>query len=122
MEVITEILGKIGTDVESMEYGEYFILEREGFEDLIIEKKDDGYLSVMQYYLQNMDMMRDPEIVFDVTGDEWTPVMYENSPMTYRTSEGGLDGLDEFIETWNDNLRKQGFVEAAEDVETEAAA
>lgn len=79
--------------------------------DLTIEKVYDNVLSVEQHYTQRMDRMSAPEIRFDVSDyDNWVPVEYQNHdtfPQVYEADETGLDGLDELIETWDENLKHQ---------------
>lgn len=121
MDAIRDVLAAIGIEsVEEMDVNENYTVESEGFEDLVIEKVNDDYLSVMQYYTQRGDMMRDPEIVFDVSGDEWTAVMYRQDPTIHRRDEDGLPEATAFSEQWSENLRAQGFVGAADDVTRKA--
>lgn len=122
MDVIREILDAIGFDsVDEMDVNESYTIEVEAFQDLVVEKIAEDYLSVMQYYTQRGDMMRDPEAVFDVSGEEWTVVEFRQDPTVHRRDEDGLPEAQSFVEgLWSDNLRKQGFVDAAEDVTRKA--
>jgi hypothetical protein len=113
MEVINEVLDLLGVSVDDLELNERYELEGSvGIMDLTIEKVGASRLSVAHYYTQRGDLMRDPEIVFDTTGAEWTPVEYRQDPVSYKTDSDGVD-LGGFEKQWSDNLREQGFVDAA---------
>ena len=81
-------------------------------------------VSVSHTYEQHGDAMRDPEIVFLVTEDDWIPVSFRNdSTGAYRESmivEGGeiryvrpelTQELREFSQVWDRNLAAQGYLE-----------
>jgi hypothetical protein len=113
MNVIKEILQALGVESASeMDIGESYTVERDEFMDLTIEKIYEDKLSVAHYYTQRGDLMRDPEIVFDVSGDGWFPIEYRQDPGQFQRDKTGLD-LHGFVDTWNKNLRNQGFVEMA---------
>lgn len=116
MEVIIDILERFGVDsIAEMSINECYRIERDGFDDLVIEKVADDRLSVAQVYTQRGDLMRDPEVVFRIDDEGWTPVMYQHDPWQYEQDDNGLPDVRHFCEgTWNTNLRKQGFVTAAE--------
>lgn len=114
MEIIKQILEITGHGtVEDMELNDSVTLSAPGVMDLTIEKVGEGQLSVAHYWKQRGDMMRDPEIVFR-TGGEWVPVQFRQDPTFLQTDEDGLE-IQDFIETWEQNLRSQGFVDAAKD-------
>lgn len=78
--------------------------------DLSIERVGENRISVCQHYTKRMDLMRAPEVVFDYTDDEWTPVEYTNHdtvPQVYDANKEGLSGLDQLLETWEKNLQNQ---------------
>lgn len=113
MNTIKEILNIHGFDsVEDMPISYSIKLEVDGFMPLVIEKTDEHRLSVAHYYEQRSDLIRDPEIVFD--SQVWVAVEYIQDPFVYQRDEGGLVKATAFaLDTWDDNLRRQGFVEAA---------
>jgi hypothetical protein len=114
MQTVLDILDELGIEsVDEMKVNESHTISQEVFMDLTIEKVAEDRLSVMHSFTQNKDLMRDPEIVFDVAGNEWTPVVYQQSPNLYREDEDGLPDVGAFADTWDTTLRKQGFVEAA---------
>ena len=84
------------------------------FMDLTIEKVYEHRLSVAHYYIQRGDLMCDPEIVFNIANDEWVPVRFTNHPHIENWDENGLDGHDDFINQWDENLEDQGFIDRAE--------
>lgn len=111
MRSIREILDAEGTSVEDMDVGESYSYDGgDAINDLAIEKIAEDRLSVAQYYTQRGDLMRDPEVVFDVSDpDSWTPVEYRQDgfPNVHQRDEAGVDINDEFLETWDDNLGYQ---------------
>jgi len=115
MESITGILDALGVESpEELEPGEGYTIEADGFMDLTIEKIAENRLSVAHYFKQRGDLMRDPEIVFDISDGEWTPIEFRTDPHTHDFDETGLE-IDEFLDMWNRNLRNQGFIDNAED-------
>lgn len=83
-------------------------------------------VSVAHYYKQNGDLMRDPDMVFEVTPDmeTWGPVSYQQDNMgIYQEAVFMGNGqvmirpklvkeLKTFARTWDRNLDEQGFESA----------
>lgn len=114
MEAVEEILAAHGYDDPlDLDYDDLVKVEvGEAQMPLSIERVGEDRVSVAHHYTQRGDLMYDPEIVFDVSGDEWTPVRYTQHPFAHQYDPEGLD-LDGFPATWDDNLREQGYVQAA---------
>lgn len=113
MQVINEILAQLGIEsVAEMDVNESYTLEVEGHNDLTIEKIGPQRLSVAHHYVQRGDLMCDPEVVFEIEDGLWTPIEYTQHPRVYERDESGLN-LSEFLSRWEQNIRRQGFVEAA---------
>jgi hypothetical protein len=107
-------------------------LEAPGFMRLVIEHVGAGprggeLVSVAHYGEQNGDLMRDPEIVFEVSVGTWYPVSIQQDYVgSYREAVSvGEDGrvyvrpadvrdIQAFAHVWDRNLKHQGFVDAAE--------
>jgi hypothetical protein len=107
-------------------------LEVPGFMRLVIEHVGTGprsgeLVSVAHYGEQNGDLMRDPEIVFEVADGQWQPVSIQQDYVgSYREAVvGGADGkvyvrpaevrdIAAFARIWDRNIKHQGFVDAAE--------
>ncbi len=84
-------------------------------------------LAVAHTYVQNSDVMRDPEVVTEVTsGDpDWLPISFrqDNLGILHEAvvSEGSVllfhhglvADLRQFMAFWDQNLRQQGFIDAA---------
>lgn len=114
MDAAKTILDRLGIEsIEEMTVNESHTIEVEGYEDLTIEKVGPHRLSVAHHYVQRGDLMCDPEIVFHIDGGVWTPVRFTQHPRIHRHDEDGLPDVESFCETWSENLRRQGFVEAA---------
>lgn len=116
MDAIKEILHIHGIEsVADMTYDDYIKLEVDGYMPLCIEKVDETRISAAHYYVQNHDYMRDPEIVFEVRDDgNWVAIEYIQVPITYQRDEDGLvEAMAFAVNTWDKNIREQGFVEAA---------
>ena len=115
IDTVKQILKNKGIDdPEDMKINENYTIESDGYEDLTIEKVSGNRISVAQTYTQRMDLMRDPEIVYEIEEDgDWKPVEYQQDPGIYQHDENGLN-MDGFVEQWDENLKKQGFVEASQ--------
>lgn len=117
MESIKQILNHFNFDSPNeLPEDDYIEIELEHYDPLIIEKVAENRISVSHTYTQNMDIMRNPEIVFDISGDDWVAVMHQDDPTNkYEDDESGLKAATTFAHnTWDDNLKDQGFVKAAE--------
>lgn len=115
MKSIEKILSSKGVEnLEAMEINESHTIQSQGYHDLTIEKISSDCLSVAHYYTQRGDLMRDPEIVFRIReNDKWMAVEYRQDDRSiHQRDESGL-GLGGFVKQWDENLEKQGFVEAA---------
>jgi hypothetical protein len=122
METVKQILEAQGVQnpVEDMEVGERYEIPSEPTAadmDLTIEKIGEHQISVAHYYTQRGDLMRDPEIVYRIENGNWTPIEYTQDPGVYQRNEAGLRNVQEFSQTWSENLRRQGFLQAAEQTE-----
>jgi hypothetical protein len=107
-------------------------LEVPGFMRLVIEHVGTGprggeLVSVAHYGEQNGDLMRDPEIVFEVSDGEWQPVSIQQDYVgSYREAvfvgedckvhvrPALVRDIQAFVRIWDRNLKHQGFVNAAE--------
>ena len=112
-------------------------LKVDGFMPLSIERigtgpRDLPLLSVMHWYLQNGDLMRDPDVELEAkwSGSDTKWVFY---PTYYRQDNLGIydelvwrnedqlkcrptriHSVCSFCETWSSNLKQQGFVELSQ--------
>ena len=112
MKTVKKILESHGIEApDDMELGEHYQIEGQGM-DLTIEKIGENRLSVAHYYKQRGDLMRDPEIVFNTSNDNWTPVEYTQHPHIYQRDRDGLPEVAEFAQQWSDNLEKQGYLDS----------
>ena len=83
----------------------------DGYMPLVIETTPFGEVSVMHYYVQNGDVMRDPEIVYNA--QNWRPVEITQNPVgiTQRAKPGHyLVGANQLSTIWARNLKDQGFL------------
>lgn len=117
METIKKILEHLGYEsVLELDINDSITLESgsDAIMDLTIERVSDDHLSVAHYWVQRGDLMADPEIVFDISGDEWTPIEHKVDPRFHRHNEDGLPESQQFAtKTWDTNLQRQGFVDVA---------
>jgi hypothetical protein len=105
-------------------------VEVPGFMPLCIEYLGTGLrggvlLSIAHYYLQNGDLMADPELVVEVIGEDWHPVTYQQDNVgLYQQAVYEEDGkvmlrprliseLQRFMTMWDSNLKNQGYIDAA---------
>ena len=129
MKTILEILKKAG----GWHHGLYLRIENPPFMALVIEATDESgpcglpALSVAHYGEQNGDLMRDPEMCFELgfaVGAHLTPFYFRNDYLGIeqfsRTIEGDnyvfdrdlYDQHEKFAGLWDKNLSRQGFIEA----------
>jgi hypothetical protein len=108
-------------------------IEVEGYMPLHVEIIGRGprgatLLSIMHTYVQNGDVMRDPDVEVEVvpgSDEEWLPVSYRQDGLGIFqeavSTEGGVVrynhpqvvDVKRFLGMWDRNIRDQGFVEAA---------
>jgi hypothetical protein len=116
--------------------GNYIRLENPPYMRLVIEHIGQGprglpAIAVAQYYEQNGDAMRDPEIVFEVNPDawmtrEWCPVSYRQDNLdiyqeaVFLVDTGKpmirpklLRDLKAFAREWDRNIEQQRFLNVA---------
>lgn len=111
-------------------------LHVEGFMPLSIEHIGVGprggtLLSIMHWFEQNGDLMRDPDVVVEVFPETrtWCPISYRQDPIGLlqeiaigsnlsktqkRASERLARDIQTFLKQWDRNIGEQGFVEAAQ--------
>lgn len=119
MKAAKDILTSLGIEsVDEMAVNESYTVEVPGYEDLTVEKIGPNRLSVAHHYVQRGDLMSDPEIVFHIDNGEWQPVRYTQHPEIHQYDPAGID-VENFVKQWSANLRKQGFVTAAEEIPEE---
>lgn len=94
--------------------------------ELVTENGPRGYpvISVAHYYQQNGDMMRDPEIEFEILQEGYSPISYLQDPyradqIVWKNEEGKvlvnvrkMVEVTSFARIWNRNLIEQGFLKA----------
>jgi hypothetical protein len=128
MRTILDILNKAG----GWHPGLYLKIENLPYMELVIEAVDESgpmglpAISVAHYGEQNGDLMRDPEMCFELgfhDGPELNPFYYRNdyvgveqwSRNIIRDHYVSLEMLhkqhERFARTWDNNLRLQGFAE-----------
>ena len=87
----------------------------EGWDKLSLEWIDRDTFSMMHYYIQNGDLMRDPDIVYRVDRErgEVYPISYENSGLgiynEYEPNDSRSADANSFTVTWLNNLKHQNY-------------
>jgi hypothetical protein len=138
MQTILRILKQAG----GWHHGLYLRIENPPYMALVIEATDESgpcglpAISVCHYGEQNGDLMRDPEMCFELgaaTGMHLTPFYWRNDYAGSRAVEPlHRDGHyvfhvslhqqhEQFAKVWDNNLRLQGFAEAFEQQQTPRA-
>jgi hypothetical protein len=110
---------------------------------LVIEYVGEGpeglpMVSVSHFYMQNGDVMRDPEMVFLVDARwspnwKFTPMMYQQDGLgiyqeiifkgedgKWKVRNGMAADAKSFMKLWNRNLKEQGYLDVANIIATEA--
>lgn len=114
METVKQILEHHSYEsVKEMDTGTAITVEVSNGMDLVIEKIGGNRVSVGHYYTQHGDLMSDPEIVFQINGDEWIPVRYTHHPSIHEYDENGLLEAKKFATKWSKNLEREGYIEAS---------
>ncbi len=129
MRTVLDILNKAG----GWRPGLYLRIDNQPYMPLVIEAVDESgpmglpALSVAHYSEQNGDLMRDPEMCFELgfnDGPELNPYFYRNDYVGveqwsrnivrdhYVQLEISHKQHERFARTWDNNLRLQGFAEA----------
>lgn len=115
MQAAQDILALHGIDtLDEMAIGDHITVNLDRWVmEFVIEKVAKDQVSVGQYFTRCGDRMSDPEVVFRVDGDTWTPIRYTQHPHIHRFDEDGLPDVKDFVKQWSRNLTLQGFVNAA---------
>jgi hypothetical protein len=125
MQTVLKIIEKAG----GWNPGLFLKVANAPYMDLVIEAIEQGpsglpAVSITHYGEQNGDLMRDPEMCFELKDNELSAYYYRNdyvgveqwSRNTIRGHYVVLANLHQqhqhFARTWDDNLRLQGFAEA----------
>jgi hypothetical protein len=129
MNTILAILKQAG----GWHHGLYLRIENPPYMALVIEATDESgpcglpALSVCHCGEQNGDLMRDPEMCFELAlarGAHLTPFYFRNDYLGVEQWSRTIDGdnyvfspslyeqHEEFAKQWDNNLRSQGFAEA----------
>lgn len=104
-------------------------VEAAGFMPLSVERIGVGprggmVIAVHHSRVENGDLMFDPEVTFELIGEEWHPLSFEMSGRVYwevvfRNDAGALmcrpkllKDLQAFCRMWDRNIRDQGFCAA----------
>jgi len=118
MDAVRDIVQAHGYEsVAAMPVGDHIEIDPDpdGQMPLVIEKTGEHRVAVAHYYTQRGDVMYDPEIVFHIDNGVWMAVEYTQHPHIYQHDDTGLvDAYDFAVNTWDDQLRTQGYVEAAQ--------
>ena len=128
METVREIIDRKG-GLEALKSSHIKVINPP-YMPLVVEYVGQGprglpLVSVAHYFEQNGDMMRDPEIVFEVPArGTWEPVSIQQDPLgshqeaVFRDDAGRLmarpglvRSIKAFARMWDRNLKAQGFLE-----------
>ena len=103
-------LEKLFPQIMSGEYS-YMHFESSMYEPLSVERISGNLISVMQTYVQNGDLLRDPDIVFDISRNRASSYSFENSGlgMYEEYTEPNYD-CDSFAADWFKTIENGGFV------------
>lgn len=129
MKTVQEIIDRFG-DMDEWTGG-HIKLPNDPYMPLVIEYLGKGprngdLLAISHTYVQNGDLMRDPEIVFLITDHEWTPISFRNDSVgAYQEALIIEDGeiryvrpqlvrkLRSFARMWDRNIRAQGYLKTS---------
>lgn len=115
VETLIEKHGKADEFNAALEARDSFLLKlkNEPWMPLSIEVTPDGNVAVAHTFVQNGDLMYDPELVFDANDWRVVEVTMHPTGFYHRVPAGHYSpGLEDFASTWAQNLRAQGYLEA----------
>lgn len=120
--VITALAFKHGINLWKVEAT--FRLDMPHFDRLVVENIGGHRISVAHYFVQNGDLVADPEVVFLVRDDQWYPVEMTQVLLGWRelaqcAANGAVLGIRpqaqaaaaEFADWWADQIEAQGWLE-----------
>lgn len=117
-QLIYEQFEKLFPDIVNGKY-RYLRCEKDGYEPLVIEDISIGYkgaeYSIVHYYEQNGDMMRDPEITFVIDRDikTITSTSYTQDGLglyqDFTQGSKGREDCDDFFRQWLTNIDNQHY-------------
>ena len=128
MQTLLNILKQAG----GWHHGLYLKIENPPYMALVIEATDESgpcglpCISVAHYGEQNGDLMRDPEMCFELGRAYLDPFYFRNDYLGVEQWSRLIDGTnyvihselhrqhDQFAKQWDNNLRLQGFAQAFE--------
>ena len=94
----------------------YMKFKQDGFDDLVLEKVGEDEYSIAHYYVQEGDLMRDPEITFMLENADrsiyFLSFRQDNMGIYYTAderTEEQIGDLRHFFEQWLINIKNQGF-------------
>lgn len=94
----------------------YMKFKQDGYDDLVLEKIGEDEYSIAHYYVQEGDLMRDPEITFVLEDADRSVYLLsftqDNMGIYYTTderTEEQIEDLRQFFEQWLTNIKNQGF-------------
>jgi len=121
---IEKLAKKHSVDLDRV--GSHFRLDMPGYMRLCVEVIGKNFVSVAHYYEQNGDLMQDPDVVFWCSSDGWIPFEITQASLgvyrSYLDCSGKIpvckdlkmqQDLASFCNTWDKNLRAQGWLENA---------
>ena len=124
-EMIMRLARQHGVDLSKV--GAHFRLEMLGYDPLSVENVGCNMISVAHFFLQNGDVMYDPEMVFLLYNGGWVPYSITQAPMggyrevivlddagnPSRYSQRGMNELWRFAGMWARNIAEQGWLTGA---------
>lgn len=106
-------------EISDMDVNEFYTVDSgsDAMMDLTVEKTYSDTVMVAHLYEQRGDIIADPELRFDASEwSDWTPTEFrqDGAPQVHQQDSTGLgQGVQDFVSQWDDNLRRQGYVERA---------
>ena len=128
--IISKLAKAYGFDLSNFKQNIYLSLELEGYDRLVLERNERHVISLSHYYVQNGDLMSNPDVVFFVrpaqNGSDLViyPTAITQSPLGYYQEVAELDptcskletfkskamgDLAAFCNTWATNIQNQNW-------------
>ncbi len=93
---------------------DYFKFKSEGMMNLVVERIAPQVVTILHYYVQNGDLMRDPEITLRFDNEKRTV-----EPLTFQQDNLGIyqvidsseqKDVSSFLNAWLDNIQQQNYI------------
>lgn len=99
--ILSQLAESYGFNLEDWNSDIYLKLEQKGFDSLVLERHEPHVFSLSHYYVQNGDLMADPDITFLIIKPVSRLIIY---PLTYQQDNLGIYNKVALLNSQRDHL------------------